>query len=306
MTRLLYIGGLGRSGSTLIERVLSQDPHVCSVGEFYSLWQRLGDADALCGCQRPLAECPVWQGVLPDRLDAAGVYALQQRVDRTRYLPLLLLPRLWPPFSRRLRRYVGLLAALYASLAENAASTTVVDSSKRPANALLLRLVPGIEMRVVHLVRDSRGVAYSWSKHVEMEPRRASPLMSRYRPAHITARWVMYNWLFAALRLVGVPVLRVHYEDFLADPIATVRRIETFAGLGGADRQVIAASAVRLDRTSHTVTGNPVRFRSGDVRLARDDEWRTALPRRHRRVVELVSAGQLLRYGYLVGGRRPR
>jgi hypothetical protein len=38
----------------------------------------------------------------------------------------------------------------------------VVDSSKRPANALLLAASDDIDLFVVHLVRDPRGVANSW------------------------------------------------------------------------------------------------------------------------------------------------
>ena len=37
---VLYIGGMGRSGSTLVDRVLGQAPGVCSVGELVFLWER--------------------------------------------------------------------------------------------------------------------------------------------------------------------------------------------------------------------------------------------------------------------------
>ena len=38
--RVLYIGGWGRSGSTLLDRVLGQVPGVVSLGEVRELWQR--------------------------------------------------------------------------------------------------------------------------------------------------------------------------------------------------------------------------------------------------------------------------
>ena len=38
--RVLYLGGFGRSGSTLIERLLGELPGVCPVGELVHLWQR--------------------------------------------------------------------------------------------------------------------------------------------------------------------------------------------------------------------------------------------------------------------------
>ena len=38
--RVLYLGGLGRSGSTVIERLTGQLPGVCAVGELVHLWDR--------------------------------------------------------------------------------------------------------------------------------------------------------------------------------------------------------------------------------------------------------------------------
>jgi hypothetical protein len=60
---LLYLGGLGRSGSTIIERLLGQLPGVCSVGEVVHLWRRgIGDAER-CGCGEPFPGCPFWSKV---------------------------------------------------------------------------------------------------------------------------------------------------------------------------------------------------------------------------------------------------
>ena len=41
----------------------------------------------------------------------------------------------------------------------------VVDSSKHPSLAFCLR-TSDVDLRVVHVVRDIRGVAYSWSKTI--------------------------------------------------------------------------------------------------------------------------------------------
>jgi hypothetical protein len=50
---------------------------------------------------------------------------------------------------------------------------------------------------------------------------------------------------------------------------------------------------------SHTVAGNPMRFRTGPTQLRRDDAWRTELPRGRRRLVTALTAPLLARYGYL-------
>jgi len=46
-------------------------------------------------------------------VDVAGVLAPQRSVDRIRFVPLMRLPSLWPPYRARLRRYLELLDRLY-------------------------------------------------------------------------------------------------------------------------------------------------------------------------------------------------
>ena len=55
--KVLYIGGFGRSGSTLVERILGQLPGFCSAGEIVFLWQRGLIDGQLCGCGVPVPEC---------------------------------------------------------------------------------------------------------------------------------------------------------------------------------------------------------------------------------------------------------
>jgi hypothetical protein len=50
----------------------------------------------------------------------------------------------------------------------------------------------------------------------------------------------------------------------------------------------------------HTVAGNPNRFRSGLVRLRRDDEWVYKMRGRDRALVMLLTLPLLARYGYPV------
>ena len=48
-----------------------------------------------------------------------------------------------------------------------AGASVVIDSSKHSALAHCLRWSNAIELRVLQVVRDPRGVAYSWTKRVD-------------------------------------------------------------------------------------------------------------------------------------------
>ena len=50
MVPVLFLGGLGRSGTTLLERLLGQLSGVSPLGEVVHLWQRDLVDDERCGC----------------------------------------------------------------------------------------------------------------------------------------------------------------------------------------------------------------------------------------------------------------
>ena len=69
------------------------------------------------------------------------------------------------------------------------------------------------------------------------------------------------------------------------------------------DLSFIADSTVTL-KANHSVDGNPMRFKVGELTLRVDNEWRTALPRRQRAIVTALTWPLLARYGYLRLKRR--
>jgi hypothetical protein len=308
---VLFLGGAGRSGSTLLERMLGQLPDVVAVGEVVHLPSRglLGDEDCGCGC--PFSACPFWTKVGERAFGgwpqgpAAEAWARDQKaVDRNRFIPFLVCGRP-ASFRQALDRHTGRLAALYRAVADVSGARVVVDSSKHVSTALVLRRVAGIRLHVVHLVRDSRGVAYSWTKEVARpEVRSGDAAMPRYRPSSAAAWWDWFNLSFGLLRRAGVPTTHLRYEDLLADPRGRIRAIAGAVGVPADDAALdfLADDAVRLD-ADHSVAGNPMRFQTGTVHLRRDDSWREALDARSRWIVTAATAPLLARYGYLSRGR---
>ena len=305
--RVLFIGGLGRSGTTVLERVLGEIPGACSVGELVHLWQRGVLDDEVCGCGIPFSQCPFWTEVGERAFGgwnatlAHRMNELQARVDRTRFIPRLLLPRRLDSRRADLAEYVGNFARLHAAIKAVSGATIVIDSSKHASLAFCLRTSPSIELRVVHVVRDSRGVAYSWTKEVHRpEAGDETALMTRYSPARSALLWVGHNLSFSLLRKLGIRTQLVRYEDFVASPAPTLERVADFAGLpSGPAALAFLDGATATLSPSHTVAGNPMRFRTGATPLRRDDAWREHLPTHPRRLVTVLTLPLLTRYGYL-------
>lgn len=299
---VLYIAGTGRSGSTLLARLLGVHDGFLAVGELRYLWERGLAANHLCGCRAPFRSCPFWDEVLTrafggmEQAEKLDVPRLALAVDRVRHVPSLMVEGLRPaPFRRLLADYGSILSSLYASILEVARGSVVVDSSKDASYAFVLDAVDGLDVSFVHLVRDSRAVAHSWTRRRHRPEIHWTTEHMLQRPAVRSGfKWNQHQALVEALRLTRSRFTRLRYEDLVDDTDASIARLAALT--------VPAASSPPFAQGRapfpHNISGNPIRFAQPAPVLA-DDEWRTALGLRDRRAVTLVTAPLLLRYGYL-------
>lgn len=303
---VLYIAGSGRSGSTLLERVLGEMPGFVNVGELIDLFRRTASANERCGCGRDFRDCPFWADVGarafgswgPETVEA--VHRLQIRVARQRRLPRLLgISLAGHAFRGDVVDYADHYARLYRAIAAAADARYVVDASKWPVQALALRR-GGLDIRVIHLVRDARGVAYSLAKRDVVRPHATDgvDLMAHSGAAGAAARWVACQAEAEMLRRCGLPVARVRYEDFVRQPREVVAAALAALGLPREDAQIghIKGTALHLS-VSHGLSGNPARFQDGTITLSADEAWRRQMSARDRTVVTAISLPLMMRYG---------
>jgi hypothetical protein len=312
--RVLYIAGWGRSGSTLLDRLLGQVPAMVSVGELRLIWFKGIRGGGLCGCLEPFPDCPFWTKVGEeafggwDRLDLPAVLRLRRHLDRAVRVPKLLAGGR----GSEVADSVSLLQRLVAAVLRVSGATVMVDSSKTPAHALLLGRIPSADVRVVHLIRDSRGVAYSWRRGKEERQARRNETGKGRAPEEgsergdgmgvlaASARWVGYNALTPVLGSFGRSRMRVRYEDLVAEPRLHLRRILEFAGVpaGDDDLSFLHDGRVHLG-ADHTVHGsNRMRFTMGEVPLRLDDQWHSRMAAGDRRLTTALTWPLLLRFGY--------
>ncbi len=310
--RVLFIGGLGRSGTTLIEKLVNEAPETFAVGETVHLWERGVRDQERCGCAERFAECSHWPEV--GRLAFGGWDALNLRraidlrwsVDRSRRLPqIMAVHRGRTSLQADQLEYLDFMRKVLLASAEHSGADVLLDSSKHLSTAALLALDPELDVRVLHVVRDPRGVAYSWTKAVE-RPETDGEMMPTYRPSRTALRWVTDNRGFDALAKAGVPTLQLRYEDFLADPVASLQAIGELAGIESlADPTGLSfldtsndPVTAKLSTPMHSVAGNPLRFGADDITLRLDDAWRTKLDPKARKTVTRITRPALSRYGY--------
>ncbi|WP_232805715.1 sulfotransferase [Glycomyces xiaoerkulensis] len=304
--RVVFIGGLGRSGTTLLERLLGQLPGVMPLGEITHLWERDLVADEMCACGATFSHCEFWQRIGKaafgswDRVDVERLSALKATVDRTRHIPVLAGKKLATDQHRLVREYASYFERVYAAAAADTNARVVVDSSKHASLAYCLRWSPNIDLRILHVVRDSRGVAYSWTKKVRRPESPTGEQMTRYSPTKAAMLWNAQNAAFSLLARRGVPVRRVRYERIIERPRKVIASLARFCGLDLAESDLNFIGEGWADLgPSHSAAGNPMRFTVGRIPIRTDEAWAEDLPESTRRMVSTLTRPLLGRYGYL-------
>lgn len=298
---MVFVGGYGRSGSTIIDVLLNRVPGVVAVGEFRHLFGRaLGDNE-LCSCGQPFRSCEYWKAVLaeafPDGVDHERVQRAVKNMNRVVMLPRLRFPRL---MTRQMREdatiYSSAFSAAYLAVAKVSNAKVIVDSTKYPVHGWILKTIPLLALAVILLVRDPRAVAFSWQRRrLRPEVHWEAREMPRYSTLRSGLAWNLSNSLTARLRrhVHGYRVQR--YEDFVDDPASELSAIASF--VLGTPTTLPATLFESQPYVPHTIAGNPVRIGSETVRVRRDDEWR-AMPLYKRLVINIVCFAGMRRYRY--------
>jgi Sulfotransferase family len=307
---IIYIGGEGRSGSTVLEGLLGASPGSVSVGELRDVWSKGLEYDHLCGCGKRFSSCDFWQDVLKEAFASesrnaltAHVRHLQRRLEAPRSLPRLYFPSLRERrFTEAMDDYGQILERLYGSIARVSSAERVLDSSKYPAYAMVLSQIESFDLRLVHLVRDSRGVAHSWRRtSIKPDVPQSRTFMPRKGPLKAALRWDYCEAAFRALSR-RVPTVRVRYEDLATSVESELQDLATWLGL---ETWPVPEGGVSFDG-HHAIGGNPVRFTEGPVPLKMDNEWAAAMPARDRALVTALTWPGLMAEGYRLRVSRRR
>ncbi|MDN5857966.1 MAG: sulfotransferase [Pseudonocardia sp.] len=302
---VLYIAGSGRSGSTILDRILSQYDGFFGAGELCNYFSRGLVAKRRCGCGQPIPEqCPTWAAITkeafgdpltidPQRLAATSLHGV-----RARSIGKVLAARRAGLLSTTPEHHRA-VTALYRAIWRNTGARVIVDSSKTPLYAATVAAVPGVRLHVVHLVRDARATAYSFMRKKRMPDFGDDRLMITQSPTVSARRWLVWQAVTELLwsRPSSDRYLRLRYEDVMRNPRGAVDQILALVGETPTDSPFVDDRTVRLAAT-HSVSGNANRFDTGTTEIRADDEWARSMRPADRRKVTVVAAPLLLRYGY--------
>jgi len=324
VTRLAYILAASHSGSTLLSMLLASHEQVATVGELKLSSGTMGDVSRYrCSCGESIRQCPFWimvkqgmkaRGFKFDLASAGTDYSAAESWYSRRLLAPMHKGRLFEivrdaalglssQWRRTLPEIHGRNAALAATVAEIAGAKVVVDSSKVAVRLKYLLRNPELDVRVIRLIRDGRGVALTYMDPARFADARNPALRGGgsggdREGERLSMTEAAYEWRRdneeAEHVLAYVDRARwaeVRYEELCIDPNGTLDKLLEFLGLQPSKRicdfrvvpSHVVGNGMRLDATSE---------------ISLDDRWRESLSKRDLRQFDEVSGKMNRRYGY--------
>ena len=307
--KVLFIAGSGRSGSTILGNMLGQIEGFVHVGEIYFIWSHGLIHNHLCGCGQPIRECAMWKDVFDnaygglDQVNPQDMISNYKQYVGGRYQP--------PPLTKgdkRLRsrdaeEYIARLRALYQSIQSINKAKVIVDGSKVHTQAFALSMMKDIELHMLHVVRDPRGVVYSWQKKKRAVGAGNREYMDRFGAGRSSAKWNVRNvYVSLVARQPAVQYHFLRYEDFIENPRAMIRQILGWIHEESDLLFMTDQKEAELRIPQHAIHGNPVRFQTGKrITLRVDDAWTTELGTKDKVLTTLLTLPLLKKYGYEAG-----
>ncbi len=282
--RVLYIAGAGHSGSTLISSLIGMHERFVSGSEIcFLLYDLAKRKNHSCSCGEKLVACPIWGHVLreweklsPVTIDQYLSY--QKKYERLRFL--------LNPFKRKefeseeFKKFTSATKILYEVIQRHTKKDWIIDASKSPSRAYILQKMGFAEIKIIHLVRDGRGLAYSMLKRGQS--------------------WFRALLFWMAVNLMTDIFLNkkiIPYEIFCAAPSACMKKIGDYI-----DEDLSALSTImekdQLVRFEHIPNGNGVRAKK-EIKVKFDQAWKTNFSGVKRLIATIITAPFLWRYGYL-------
>jgi hypothetical protein len=245
--KLIYVVGIGHSGSTLLDMLLDTHSRVAGIGEINMYDRYFADSGGkpytqrLCTCGRHVEDCPQWDKVRSALRAGFGdeIHSLRGKTPEE--------------FEEKNQ------VALRAFLAQSG-KDWVCDSSKRPGRLQHYLESGRFDTHIIHLIRDGRATAYSYK------------IRAGKNLYYCVARW-MKQQLGIYFRWHRHPCyLLVRYEDLADRPQETLERILDALGLAFEARQL---SDWRM-QTHHNLGGNKMRLYT-EASIQRDKRYLSAL-----------------------------
>jgi len=303
---IVYIAGYGRSGSTLLARILGSHDNIVTVGELINFLNLIDCDDSVCSCGEKIQHCMFWSGIIQKfRNDFSNISELVGIHERYESFSSFFSHI----FERNACKKTGyrdstqhLIGSIFQNLPDNI--HYIVDSSKttwsRFFRPIALSKIGSQHVKVIHIVRDGRGCMWSMIKGTDTGLLRGTGLNqhSSFPVFRTAVHWPFANLgghFFQAFN-PSKDYCRIRYEDLVENPARICATLGEFLGVCF-DQQVEMILKGGEIQPGHLIAGNRMRsFKK--IRIKADVEWKKQLKLRHQLLFLLLNWHMAIFYNY--------
>lgn len=276
---IIYIMSDNRSGSTLLENILSKSDECFSVGELTMLKGHLlknGPGEKwnwTCACGSPLTECVFWSSIVQQTYRAnPGTFATgikwnfkSKALALNAVFPFLFKNKFLKVINQSANKQVtDTLDQLFHLVQEKAGKRFIVDSSKNPLQALAIyKKVTGFNVKIIWLKRDLRAIVTSKTKWKSLNKKKEKTRLKRLLDVFY------YRRLCETVSKLVQPkdIIELDYKILATDTHQELQKIFDAFGM----RPFPTPQFMELVE-DHTIGGTPGRFTKKPIQY--DDSWK--------------------------------
>ena len=253
--------GAGRSGTTALATFLGNNNEIQNIGEMHQFFEYLEERKE-CSCGDQLQKCEFWDNKISNNLIQSST---KNRILSEKFEShSSIVKHILQLFSKKeIEEYIEIHQQLLNTIQLDSEKTTLLDSSKYIGRALALDKLENIDLKVIYVVRDLRGVINSFSKNVQTSK---SPLST-------IVYYLVVNSVseFVAKILLRKKVVKIRYEDLVNNPLQVFSRLETFLKMDLTDvkNKIIDKQPFSL---GHIVGGNRLK-KNKEIYFRKDVSW---------------------------------
>jgi len=284
---IIFIAGRGRSGSTLLGKMLETSHDAFHIGEIRYFVQIGWKENRECECGERLKSCPFWGGIIDlcENYNLEEVYAASKGLPTHTEIFLRDISNLGINYSNA---YLSFLNDLYQFIVESSNAKYIIDSSKFPVYLKYVMRLQDVDIRVIYLTRDPRGTSYSWSKIGQRSKGQSSSLVGRHSFLEESLKWRLWNNIISKILDEVEHHVHVQWEDVLANPDGELEKIVHSLNLEMKRPVFESPSHIRLSR-GHAFWGNSSRRLHGMTEIRKDEEWRQHMPAWKKSLIHALS-----------------
>ncbi len=282
--KLIYLMGMGRSGGTLVGKILGQIEDTTFVGEIRHLIDRGFKENWECSCGDKFKDCKHWRKIFiqtflnNEKVKLSDFIRIQESFDRTTMIIktfwILIKIKIFKHNNKELNIYKNLNSKLYHNISESFKTNNIIESSRYPGRALMLNRCDDIDLFIIHLVRDPRGVINSQLKKQQERTGKKSKIALRNI---LTWNITLFIGYIIQLIFKKSNITFLCYENFIKRPHESLQRILNEANLSTKKLPEFSSENAIHIKPVHVFSGNENRYLSGEIIIKHDIKWKKEL-----------------------------